>query len=917
MVSPKISLRSLLLSFIILFFSIPALSQQSVLEQKIFTSDSLNANTPREKIFIHRDKPYYNPGDTIWFKGYILTAPENISSDSSGFACIELFNAQHELIKRISTPCILGLFAGNISLPKKDFPQGEYLLRAYTRYMQNFGDTLFFESRFTIIDAGTEQWRTTIRELSVEANRLLLSASLAGEKNGVVANRTVSIRLRDKNRVLFRARALTDASGNIYIDTLLKDAGNKNLRLEIAEQENVKLQLPVKANEKKLVDLQFLPEGGTFIAGKVQRLGFKAVSFSGKGIAVKGVIKDSKGTEITAFASVHKGMGIVSFKPQAGEMYSAFLENGLKVPLPLPLATGISLRVTNKPAADSIVISIEGTPDQYGRKIYFTITSKGILAARGSATINEAGYELAISNRELRTGISQVIVYNEDFQPVNERAIFTWHNEELRLNLTQQKEEYVKKDSVSVRLKVRDSNGENIAGSFSIAVLDTSQVKVLPDAENLLSYILLSSDLKGEVEEPFYYFNQPDPDAVEALLLTEGWVSYNREAAPLVFPYEKEYNISGRVTNVFNKPVGGARLVLFGKAGRGNTFVTDTVANTNGNFVFNRFGFYETDSMSILIKAVNKNGKAFNVGVEINDPVYPELNRTARLAGAGEMLVDTVARQYAAREGMNRAAMKKNGIVLEEVILQSKKRIPGSKNLNEDGGADQVINEETLNKTPKQSLLDILQQQVPGFRLGNPPKSNALLYLVHFNIVRLVVDGVDLHYFFQPVMGLRNEYALYLDRYLNYFSAEDIKGIEVMSSAAYNTAYRHHYLDKRELISSGPTTFDFTFIEVTTKSGSGPFMKKIPGMYLLRPLYPVVAKQFYSPRYTSPAQETILPDLRQTIYWNPNVITDEKGEATVSFYTSESESRNYLIIVQGTDLKGRLGVLYQPLQIRK
>lgn len=913
----KKSLGWLLWPVVFFLFTVPALAQQKNIEQRIFTSDSLNANIPREKIFIHRDKPYYNPGDTIWFKGYILTAPENISGDSSGFAYIELFNAQHELMKRISTPCILGLFAGNISLSKKDFPQGEYLLRAYTRYMQNFGDSLFFESRFTIIDAGAEQWKTTVRQLSFEANRLVLSAGFSGEKNGVMANRTVSVRLRDKNRILFRARTVTDVSGNIYIDTILKDAGNKNLRLEIAEQENVKLQLPVKANEKKLVDLQFLPEGGTFIAGKIQRLGFKAISFSGKGMDVKGVIKDSKGTVITAFTSIHKGMGIVVFEPQGGESYTAFLENDLSFPLPAPQQSGISLQVTNMPAADSILISIAGTPDQYGRKIYFTITSKGILAARGNAIMKAAGYELAISSRELRPGVSLVTVYNEDFQPVNERAIFTWHNEELRLNLTQQKEEYIKKDSVSIRLKVHNSKGENIAGIFSIAVLDTSQVKVLPDAENLLSYMLLSSDLKGEVEEPYYYFHQPDPTAVEALLLTQGWVSYTREATPLVFPYEKEYTISGRVTNVFNKPVGGARLVLFGKAGRSNTFVTDTVANANGNFVFRRFGFYETDSMSMLVKAVNKNGKAFNVGVEINDPAYPEMNSTTRLAGANEILVDTMARQYAARQEMNRAALKKNGIVLEEVILQSKKRIPGSKNLNEDGGADQVINEETLNKTPKQSLLDILQQQVPGFRLGTPPKSNALLYLVHYNIVRLVIDGVDLHYFFQPVMGLRNEYALYLDRYLNYFSAEDIKGIEVMSSAAYNTAYRHHYLDKRELTTSGPTTFDFTFIEVTTRSGEGPFMKKIPGMYLLRPLYPVVAKQFYSPRYTTPAQETILPDMRQTIYWNPNVITDEKGEAAVSFYTSESNSRNYLVIIQGTDLKGRLGVLYQPLQIRK
>ena len=91
-------------------------------------------------------------------------------------------------------------------------------------------------------------------------------------------------------------------------------------------------------------------------------------------------------------------------------------------------------------------------------------------------------------------------------------------------------------------------------------------------------------------------------------------------------------------------------------------------------------------------------------------------------------------------------------------------------------------------------------------------------------------------------------------------------------------------------------------------------MKKTPGIYLYKPLVPVIAKQFYSPKYTSPGQENVFPDLRSTIYWNPDIITDKKGEAEVSFYTSESKS-SYLIVLQGTDLTGRFGVLYQYLNI--
>ncbi|MCH5598106.1 hypothetical protein [Niabella ginsengisoli] len=85
-------------------------------------------------------------------------------------------------------------------------------------------------------------------------------------------------------------------------------------------------------------------------------------------------------------------------------------------------------------------------------------------------------------------------------------------------------------------------------------------------------------------------------------------------------------------------------------------------------------------------------------------------------------------------------------------------------------------------------------------------------------------------------------------------------------------------------------------------------------MYLLKPAAPFVGKQFYSPRYASPDEETVFPDLRQTVYWNSNVVTDKKGEAKVSFYTSESKG-SYLILIQGTDLKGGFGTLMAPLHI--
>lgn len=886
-------------------------AQSGSFEDLVYRSDSLNITYPREKIFIHHDKPYYRLRDTIWLKGYRFMGPANIPDDSSRLVYIELINVQNEVVKRISTPCKMGLFAANISLPDKLVVQGEYRLRAYTRYSMNFGEPLFFESRFAIIDPSSEEWKTRVQELRFDGKRLVAAIGVSAQ-NSQLSGRALTIKLRSKNKLLFRTKAITDETGKIYIDTLITDNGHQSFQLEIADGNTTKLQLPV-TNQKSLVDLQFLPEGGTFIAGKQQRLGFKAINAFGKGVDVKGVIKDAEGNEITRFSSIHKGMGIAAFTPVVNETYTAFLENGLTFKLPLPQSSGIMLQVITDAAADSLQLKIAASPDIQKKLIYFVARTGGVSAARGRVPLTAAGYELKISKAELLPGITVFTLYDENLVPVNGRAVFIPPTNELKLTLTANKAEYAKKDSVSLMLQVQDKKGKNIAGSFSMAVLDTSQVKVFPNGENLASYMLLSADLKGEIEEPYYYFNQPDPDALEALLLTQGWVSYTSIPATPALYFEKDFMVSGKVTNIFDKALDGTKVTLFAKVGKHKAFFSDTVTNASGEFTFTHLPLYETDSVSMLLQALNRKGKSFNVGISLKEPIYPAVTSDPGLYSNGSILTDTLARDYITRHEKIRTQLVKDGIMLEEVVLKSKSRIPGSKNLNEDGGADQVINEEVLNKTPKETLLTILEKQAKGFRAGILPKSNYPAYMINSNIVRLIIDGVDVHFFYRPSSGLATDYLHFITSYLNSLNGEDIKGIEIMNSG-YNTPYRSTYLTLEEQASSGPTTIDYSFIEVTTYSGLGPFLKKTPGMYLFKPVYPVLSKQFYSPKYTSPEQKTVLPDLRNTIYWDQDIVTDSGGKAIVSFYTSESNG-SYVIIIQGTDLNGNFGILYQPLHI--
>lgn len=80
--------------------------------------------------------------------------------------------------------------------------------------------------------------------------------------------------------------------------------------------------------------------------------------------------------------------------------------------------------------------------------------------------------------------------------------------------------------------------------------------------------------------------------------------------------------------------------------------------------------------------------------------------------------------------------------------------------------------------------------------------------------------------------------------------------------------------------------FDNAFVEVTTYGGSGPYLKKTPGMYLYKPLPFCPQMQFYSPKYNSKDDSSFV-DPRSTIYWTSNIVTDKNRKATLSFYTAD------------------------------
>ncbi|HTG56572.1 MAG TPA: hypothetical protein VL943_09910, partial [Niabella sp.] len=578
--------------------------------------------------------------------------------------------------------------------------------------MRSFGDSLFFQTSFKIINPKAELWKATLNELSFADNKLFIAAGLRAEGQTPLSNSRVTVALKSKNKTLFRKRMITDENGNIYIDTLLKDQANKNCYLEISNKD-LDLKIPLPGNNQR-IDLQFLPEGGSFIAGYKQRLGFKALNIYGRGVDVKGIIKDSKGNALTSFASEYKGMGITELTPMQGETYTARLEDGSAYKLPSADAAGWALQVGYNEQGDSIIIKVDTNAPEDTTGCFITVETRGYNFLKGRLR-NKQHHELRIPASTFPSGVARVTLYNATGLPVNERALLVWHEDDLKLQLTTAKDIYMPKDSVALTLKVKNDAGEPVLGSFSLAVLDTSQVSFNTDADNIVSYMNLSADLKGAVETPYYFIKNPRSKATDALMLTQGWVKYDFGNTPGKYGYEKEFAIKGKVTNILNKPSANTNVTLFGRDGRNGIFFKDTLTDSEGRFYLRNFPLFMTDSVSTLIKAVNKRDKSFGIGVEVSNKKYPGIRESEAIFDAGSILFDTAAKRAIDRRSAVMEQLRRDGRYLEEVIVTAKARIPGSKNLNEDGGADQTITQSVLEQTPKDDLLTVLSKQIPGF----------------------------------------------------------------------------------------------------------------------------------------------------------------------------------------------------------
>jgi hypothetical protein len=926
--------------------------------------DSLTRQNPAEKIYLQLDKSIYTPGDTLWFKAYLFNAPTLNLSAKSGIMYVSIVTDSNVVIKRQRLPVEKGLSWGNISL--KELPAGTYTLIAYTQWLQNFNQDCFFRKQFTIADDAGSNWLANytcsniITDNKEQANVKLMLSDIY---KTAVAGKSVQLSVLKGRRQLFRQTIQTDDKGLIDI-TFKLPAKSGGIRIIAADAGGNRVDIPLNFNRPQDADVQFMPEGGDLVAGLPAHIGFKAIGADGKGISVSGVVQNHEKQEVANFTSQHLGMGSFDLPvSNTGESYTAkvTMPGGTTREFPLPdvKSEGIVLNVANTAREDSIRVSLAATnkfamPGQN----YLLIGKSCGIVCYGAVVNFKSGASLTqkISKRLFPSGITHFILLDMKNRPLNERLTFINGHDNLHLTIDADKTTYAPHDSVALHINVIDALGNPVAGNFSLAVTDDAMVhQDSLNNENIITRMLLTSELKGYIEQPDYYLNINDTRskaALDNLLLTQGWVSYEwpEEKSRPVYAAETEFSIRGRVLNAFNKPVKATKISLLSKA---PLLVAEAVTDNTGHFMFNNLPI--ADTPAFVLKTV----KNFNVGIVMDDapvPIFTASAAEARMSwyvNSDTSLFNTVKNNRIRQNQLN--DLPADAHALKEVRIIAKKVIKGSQNLNGPGEADMTFNEADMEKAGKETWLNILKEKVPGFRMGliskpsefnqiesyhygaivnslmekskadvfaaaqNTPlpliaaiPRNATWYFIDNKPIRLIVDGISFgSVFVNPYIDHRISFND-LKNYLETHDAEDIKGMEIISSGKYAGNYYARYIpmDWQSYISSD----DFTFIELTTRSGQGPILRNTPGKYLYKPLALSLPARFYSPRYAIMDKAKHQADLRSTIYWEPNITTGADGKAVVRFYTADV-SAIYSILINGTDMAGGFGYKQEKLKV--
>ncbi|HEX3385316.1 MAG TPA: hypothetical protein VHS53_09020 [Mucilaginibacter sp.] len=476
----------------------------------------------------------------------------------------------------------------NIISKLKTFETNYVIEKAYLHFDKPYysaGDELYFKAYVTLGDAHTLSKESGIIHVDlINPNNVIIRNILVQLENGVGPG---SFSLPDTLQGgAYRVRAYTRYMKNtpeyffdktIPITSVSGVTGSNPNTLQTAKP-----------------DIQFFPEGGQLINSLLTKVAFKAIGTNGMGINAKGVIIDNANLQVATFNSGHLGMGAFYIQPEEGKTYKAKVTfgNGVQstVDLPAVASKGIMLQVkdTLGKVSINIVCNKAYLQENQNKDVNLAILSSGKLRTVNTK-LDSRVMGMDLPEDQFGSGIMQITLFSQDGEPLSERLVFIQNATGMKITVNTDKPSYKTRDKVSVSFSAKN-NGMGAQGFFSAAVLDDSRVPYNDSNETtILSYLLLTSDMKGYIEQPNYYFTgAPQAQAdLDNLMLSQGYRRFTWKQVltgdnkPFTIAPEKNLYLSGTEKTTSGSPVANKDIIL-----NEGTSVLTAKTNESGNFLF-------------------------------------------------------------------------------------------------------------------------------------------------------------------------------------------------------------------------------------------------------------------------------------------------------------------------------------------
>ena len=830
---------------------------------------------PREKVFLHLDNNAYYEGDSLFYKAYVVRASSLKPTEISRVLYVELLNAAGQMMERQLVK-IDSLGGGNGCIKFDTYMHsGYYEVRAYTRAMLNWGEDAYY-------------------------------------------SRVVPLFERTKDSYVIHP---------INEDWKVPEKAKRSFTFEGEKKRNI----------------HFYPEGGNRILGLTQRIAYVVTDGNGMPCDDTFSIHTLDGEALLQTKPLHEGRGTFLLPPGVTDAYALIGER--RIDLPEAQVEGYTLRADLAEGyLDLCIESTAGVPQE--------VIGMGIFSRERACyfdTLHVNGpTEFSLPENVLRGGVNRIQLFNKQGQALAERLVYRpMATSNLQVAVRQSAISYEPYTPIALELYLTDASGNPVSANVSLSVRDDAQEIVRNNATTIDAEMLLGSEVRGYIHEPDFYFAPSDSVAsrrkrllaLDHLLLVQGWTATHFEQMchhdqfKAMQPIEENLVLNGTVYKDNNKrePWSNMELKLIMYSPEGTSMEGKCITDAEGKFAFLSTMDY-VGEMAATVYTNDLEGKRAWTRVAFDrwfDP-QPRRYHPTEQTYKSPIPLDTLTLTQESTDifEWEDTLSDWRTINLDEAVVKGKRKYrPLQGNRYKWGGgeakgkrnADSFYNVELelerwrdmghdgtmhamsfiallidntnyLSAGVDQAEIMFRQESLPEFEVPNEATSTEPI-----GTTEEETQKGDKH---QMINGKTTVWVLNNERL-----AED-EPLNLMADEVQSVAVVTDVSKQKKFIGSEAVEDPIDQVIVMYERPNAYLYKSKKGLTKRKVWGYTKRKNFFSPNYyeTKLPQE---PDMRRTLFWNPQLSFDDCGKASAVFFNNAFDGTRLRISVQGITNDGR------------